>query len=127
MSDEKTLDVLSENEEQPEGIIEVAEAQNGEQTAVTPDKSIELDLGDEENSGGAEINFEILPTEENSATSENAEEPQGEAVASVGGAAAYKRPFIYGVFDWLEVFCYALAAMVIVFLFVFKYVTVDGD
>lgn len=31
-----------------------------------------------------------------------------------------------GIYEWLETFCLALALMVVLFLFVFKYVTVDG-
>ncbi|MDD4124982.1 MAG: signal peptidase I [Eubacteriales bacterium] len=33
---------------------------------------------------------------------------------------------IKGVYEWLETFCLALSLMVILFLFAFKYVTVDG-
>jgi signal peptidase I len=31
-----------------------------------------------------------------------------------------------GIYEWLETFCLALSLMVVLFLFVFKYVTVDG-
>lgn len=38
-----------------------------------------------------------------------------------------KRTALHAVYDYLEVFCYALAAMMVLFLFVFRLVTVDGD
>jgi signal peptidase I len=38
-----------------------------------------------------------------------------------------KRSTLQAVYDYLEVFCYALATMMVLFLFVFRLVTVDGD
>ena len=38
-----------------------------------------------------------------------------------------KRTALQAVYDYLEVFCYALATMMVLFLFVFRLVTVDGD
>ena len=38
-----------------------------------------------------------------------------------------KRTALHAVYDYLEVFCYALATMMVLFLFVFRLVTVDGD
>ncbi len=38
-----------------------------------------------------------------------------------------KRSVLQAVYDYLEVFCYALATMMVLFLFVFRLVTVDGD
>lgn len=38
-----------------------------------------------------------------------------------------KRTAIQMIYDYLEVFCYALAVMMVLFLFVFRLVTVDGD
>lgn len=38
-----------------------------------------------------------------------------------------KRSALQAVYDYLEVFCYALATMMVLFLFVFRLVTVDGD
>lgn len=37
-----------------------------------------------------------------------------------------KVPFIVDLYDWLETFGLALSVMVLIFLFIFKYVTVDG-
>lgn len=31
------------------------------------------------------------------------------------------------IYDWVETFCYAMALMVVLFLLVYRYVTVDGD
>ena len=31
------------------------------------------------------------------------------------------------IYDWVETFCYAMALMVVLFLLVCRYVTVDGD
>ena len=38
-----------------------------------------------------------------------------------------KRTALQAIYDYLEVFCYALAVMMVMFLFVFRLVTVDGD
>ena len=38
-----------------------------------------------------------------------------------------KRGVLAGIYDYIEVFCYALAMMMVLFLFVFRLVTVDGD
>lgn len=38
-----------------------------------------------------------------------------------------KRPAVAAVYDYLETFCYALSLMMILFLFVFRYVSVDGE
>lgn len=38
-----------------------------------------------------------------------------------------KRPIIATVYEYLETFCYALALMMLLFMFVFRYVTVDGS
>ena len=38
-----------------------------------------------------------------------------------------QRPAIATIYDYAETFCYALATMMILFLFVFRYVSVDGD
>lgn len=38
-----------------------------------------------------------------------------------------RRSALQAVYDYLEVFCYALATMMVLFLFVFRLVTVDGD
>lgn len=37
-----------------------------------------------------------------------------------------KKTFIASFYEYLETFCYALAVMMVLFLFVFRYVTVDG-
>ena len=41
---------------------------------------------------------------------------------SAGGTGAAS-----AVYEWVETFCYAMAIMVVLFLLVFRYVTVDGD
>lgn len=38
-----------------------------------------------------------------------------------------KKSLVAELYDWLDTFCLALAIMVVLFLFVFRYVTVDGD
>lgn len=46
------------------------------------------------------------------------------------GAAATDKPnrnMLGAIYDYLEVFCYALGMMMLLFLFVFRLVTVDGD
>jgi signal peptidase I len=42
-------------------------------------------------------------------------------------ATSVKRPLFASLYDYLEVFCYALAMMLLLFLFVFRLVTVDGN
>jgi len=41
--------------------------------------------------------------------------------------AEKKKGVMASVYDYLETFCYALALMMVLFLFVFRYVSVDGD
>lgn len=62
------------------------------------------------------------------------EEPRHSAAAielpsEAGSArpAREKGKAIKTVYDYLETFCFALAAMIVLFLFVFRVVTVDGD
>ncbi len=38
-----------------------------------------------------------------------------------------KKTFFGELYDWIETFCFALAFMVVLFIFVFRYVTVDGS
>lgn len=38
-----------------------------------------------------------------------------------------KKTFFGELYDWVETFCFALALMVVLFVFVFRYVTVDGS
>ena len=38
-----------------------------------------------------------------------------------------KKTFFGELYDWIETFCFALAFMVVLFIFVFRYVTVDGQ
>lgn len=38
-----------------------------------------------------------------------------------------KKTFFGELYDWVETFCFALALMVVLFVFVFRYVTVDGN
>lgn len=38
-----------------------------------------------------------------------------------------KKGLVAELYDWLDTFCFALAIMVVLFLFVFRYVTVDGN
>lgn len=61
-------------------------------------------------------------------TSVNTPEPQENiAENSVKTAETKKKKTFFGeVYDWIETFCFALALMVVLFIFVFRYVTVDG-
>ncbi len=54
---------------------------------------------------------------------ENLEETTENKIAS----PAKKRSGIETLYDYVETFCYALALMMVLFLFVFRYVMVDGD
>lgn len=38
-----------------------------------------------------------------------------------------KKTFFGEIYDWIETFCFAIALMVVLFIFVFRYVTVDGN
>ena len=38
-----------------------------------------------------------------------------------------KKTFFGELYEWIETFCFALALMVVLFIFVFRYVTVDGN
>ncbi len=38
-----------------------------------------------------------------------------------------KKTFFGELYDWIETFCFALALMVVLFIFLFRYVTVDGN
>ncbi|MBE6540540.1 MAG: signal peptidase I [Ruminococcaceae bacterium] len=62
-------------------------------------------------------------------TSVNTPEPQENiAENSVKTAETKKKKTFFGeVYDWIETFCFALALMVVLFIFVFRYVTVDGN
>lgn len=74
------------------------------------------------------INEEAVP--------ETVEQMYSASTVETGNAAAeseikiknrQKRTALHAVYDYLEVFCYALATMMVLFLFVFRLVTVDGD
>lgn len=62
-------------------------------------------------------------------TSVNTPEPQENiAENSVKTDETKKKKTFFGeVYDWIETFCFALALMVVLFIFVFRYVTVDGN
>ena len=38
-----------------------------------------------------------------------------------------KKTFFGELYEWIETFCFAIALMVVLFIFVFRYVTVDGN
>ena len=62
-------------------------------------------------------------------TSVNTPEPQENIAENpVKTAETKKKKTFFGeVYDWIETFCFALALMVVLFIFVFRYVTVDGN
>lgn len=62
-------------------------------------------------------------------TSVNTPEPQENITENpVKTAETKKKKTFFGeVYDWIETFCFALALMVVLFIFVFRYVTVDGN
>ena len=65
---------------------------------------------------------EALPEE---AASEEA--PAEEVIPVIETPEAKKRRHVSTVYDYAETFCYALALMMVLFLFVFRYVSVDGE
>ena len=62
-------------------------------------------------------------------TSVNTPEPQENIAENpVKTAETKKKKTFFGeIYDWIETFCFALALMVVLFIFVFRYVTVDGN
>ena len=57
-----------------------------------------------------------------------AEEAVGETVSlNVNEKKQQVPPFLRSTLEYLETFCYALAVLIVLFLFVFRYVAVDGD
>ncbi len=62
-------------------------------------------------------------------TSVNTPEPQENITENpVKTAIPKKKKTFFGeIYDWIETFCFALALMVVLFIFVFRYVTVDGN
>jgi len=74
----------------------------------------------EENNNKNEIEEIELP--ENSASHTEVKFP----CETESDATETKISAIAGIYDWLETFCLAMSLMVILFLFAFKYVTVDG-
>lgn len=73
-----------------------------------------------------ELENQEAPLEEQVEASDVSEMPQE---ASLQGEAAVKKkekPLISSLYDYIETFCYALALMMVLFLFVFRYVTVVG-
>ena len=83
-------------------------------------------MNEQENNNQAESKsrFDVLDFK-------TSDELRAEASLSDGGEAAAvaveKKPKIASFYDYIETFCFALAAMMLLFLFVFRYVTVDGD
>jgi len=69
---------------------------------------------DENTSIGTPEEEIIIPAEESAVTAEAPKKKK-------------KKTLIAELYDWLETFCLALAIMVVLFLFVFRYVTVDGN
>ncbi len=65
-------------------------------------------------------NTEEIIQQENTELPENAEQKDT-------APAKKKRGFFAELYDWAETFCVALALMMVLFVFVFRYVTVDGD
>ncbi len=55
------------------------------------------------------------------------EEIENTTEATVKGAPKKKKTFFGELYDWIETFCFALALMVVLFIFLFRYVTVDGN
>lgn len=86
-------------------------------------------MNEQENNNQAESKsrFDVLDFK-------TSDELRAEASLSDGGnggdaaaVAVEKKPKIASFYDYIETFCFALAAMMLLFLFVFRYVTVDGD
>ncbi len=85
----------------------------------------------------AEDNIESVSTEESAERAFSASKltvgtldgSSEEELAPAAEAALpkQKRSAISGIYDYLETFCYALSLMMLLFLFVFRYVSVDGE
>ncbi|PKM63134.1 MAG: signal peptidase I [Firmicutes bacterium HGW-Firmicutes-21] len=58
---------------------------------------------------------------------ENENEPYEVDDAEIINAPKEKQSFIYGLYEYIETFCYALVLMILLFMFIFRYVSVDGE
>ncbi len=67
-----------------------------------------------------------LPETPSAHREKNIAPQSGQLAEALPGAASSGSATIIGVYEWLETFCLALSLMVALFLFAFKYVTVDG-
>ncbi|MBR5746898.1 MAG: signal peptidase I [Clostridia bacterium] len=56
-----------------------------------------------------------------------AESPEQPQEPAENGGESEKRGAVQVIFDYLETFCFAVALMMVLFLFVFRYVSVDGS
>lgn len=63
-----------------------------------------------------------LENDEHSVDTSEAEHTESEAKKPVK-----KQSAIQGLFEYVETFCYALALMILLFMFVFRYVSVEGN
>ncbi len=89
------------------------------------EKTAEETVNENENSvcpAGGEEAVELTPVDSDPGVYERAKED----AAAEKKEEKEKKPFALLAFEWLESFSLALSLMVVLFLFVFKYVTVDG-
>ena len=75
------------------------------------------------------IEENINPTNEKTSDCDNAniEVTESEIIVDGENEVPKKRSAMAAVYDYIETFCYALALMMVLFLFVFRYVSVDGE
>ena len=91
------------------------------------DVSSECDGRTEETIGEITPKYSASTVETGAAVTEESDITTGIEEADIKIKNRKKRGALHAVYDYLEVFCFALATMMVLFLFVFRLVTVDGD
>lgn len=76
---------------------------------------------EEETTADNTLGKENAPLIENTEFSQDALETAGEAIA------VKPRSFLKELYEYVETFCYALVLMILLFMFLFRYVSVDGE
>ena len=104
------------NEEEKTG--ETAEEQETADTVMPEDNSAPENAGESTDGDTPGKGFESFDGE---GSADTAKEESSKKEKAPG------QPFSHSVYEWVEVFGYALAVMMLLFLFVFKYVSVDGS
>lgn len=95
------------------------ENQNREAAERTEDN---IESASTEESAERAFSASVLKVGAEDASAEEELAPAGESTLP-----KQKKSAIAGIYDYLETFCYALSLMMLLFLFVFRYVSVDGE